>query len=171
MNSATADRVRVMTADDLALVREWRNHPSIRRYMYSRHEVTEDEHLRWFERASGERTRHLLIFEAEDQAMGFVQLTSSNGDRVAEWGFYVSPDGPRGMGRRLGRAALHHCFGPLNFHKVRGDTLAYNVVSIRFHQMLGFQREGVLRDQYFDGSVFCDVHCFGLLAPEWRAIT
>jgi len=33
---------------------------------------------------------------------------------------------------------------------------------------LGFQREGVLRQQHFDGQQYHDVVCFGLLANEWH---
>ena len=169
MNEQPVDHVRPMTTDDLALVRSWRNHPSIRRNMYSRHEVTEDEHARWFAKASREPGRHLLIFEAEMKPRGFLQLTANGASPVAEWGFYTSPDAPRGMGRRMGQSGLRHFFGPLGFHKICGQALAHNESSIRFHLAMGFQKEGVLRQQHFDGHDFHDVFCFGLLAADWRS--
>jgi UDP-4-amino-4,6-dideoxy-N-acetyl-beta-L-altrosamine N-acetyltransferase len=171
MRPDAEDRVRPMTPDDLALVRSWRNHPSIRHNMYSQHEVSEDEHHGWFERASQLIGRHLLIFEAEFQPRGFVQVTSKGADPVAEWGFYTSPDAPRGTGRRMGQAALEFIFGSLRIHKVCGQALAYNKKSIRFHLSLGFQQEGILREQHFDGVAFHDVYCFGMLARDWHTTT
>jgi UDP-4-amino-4,6-dideoxy-N-acetyl-beta-L-altrosamine N-acetyltransferase len=53
-------------------------------------------------------------------------------------------------------------------HKLCGQALAFNERSIRFHQNLGFRREGVLRQQHFDGEQYHDVVCFGLLASEWH---
>lgn len=171
MRDQAAGRVRPMLSGDLALVRSWRNHPTIRRNMFSQHEVSEEEHANWFAKTSREAGRHLLIFEVDMQPQGFVQVTARNAGPVAEWGFYTSPDAPRGMGRRMGQAALTHVFDTLSLHKLCGQALAHNETSIRFHLSLGFQREGILRDQHFDGTVFHDVHCFGLLAPDWRGLT
>lgn len=165
---AIPDCMRPMTRDDLALVLSWRNHPDIRRYMYSRHEIALAEHQRWFEEASESAHKHLLIFEAGSRRQGFVQLTQLGGSPVAEWGFYAAPDASKGTGRRMGHAALRYVFEHIGLHKLCGQALAFNEPSIRFHRALGFQQEGLLRDQHYDGQCFHDVLCFGLLISEWR---
>ncbi|MDD3575606.1 MAG: UDP-4-amino-4,6-dideoxy-N-acetyl-beta-L-altrosamine N-acetyltransferase [Halothiobacillus sp.] len=162
------DRVRPMTTDDLALVLSWRNHPDIRRYMYTQHEIALTEHQSWFDRASENPHKHLLIFESGSNPQGFVQMIQLGGGPVAEWGFYASPDAPKGTGRRMGQAALRYAFEHIGLHKLCGQALAYNEPSIRFHRALGFQQEGLLRDQHHDGQCFHDVLCFGLLNSEWR---
>jgi UDP-4-amino-4,6-dideoxy-N-acetyl-beta-L-altrosamine N-acetyltransferase len=167
--SVIVDRMRPMTTDDLALVLSWRNHPDIRRYMYTQHEIALTEHQSWFERASENPHKHLLIFEDGLNPQGFVQMTQLGGGPVAEWGFYAAPDAPKGTGRRMGKAALRYAFEQIGLHKLCGQALAYNEPSIRFHRALGFQQEGLLRDQYYDGQCFHNVLCFGLLNSEWRA--
>lgn len=166
--SIISDRMRPMTTDDLALVLSWRNHPDIRRYMYTQHEIALTEHESWFERASENPHKHLLIFEAGSTPQGFIQMNQLGGGPVAEWGFYASPDAPKGTGRRMGQAALRYAFEHIGLHKLCGQALAYNEPSIRFHRALGFQQEGLLRDQHHDGQCFHDVLCFGLLNSEWR---
>lgn len=166
--AAIRDHIRVMTADDLHLVLTWRNHPDIRRYMYAQHEIPLSEHQRWFEQASQNPHKHLLIYTVEESPMGFIQLSQLNSTPVADWGFYAAPDAPKGSGRRLGRAALKHAFEHLGLHKICGQALAYNVPSIRLHLALGFQQEGLLRDQHYDGQTYHDVLCFGLLTSEWQ---
>lgn len=165
----TRNRVRPMTRDDLEQVLAWRNHIDVRRYMYSQHEISLDEHASWFERASLDSKRNLLMFERDRVPLGFVNLHQIAAGGVADWGFYVAPEAPRGTGRHLGKTALQYAFDPLGLHKVCGQALEYNERSIRFHKSLGFRQEGFLREQHFDGFAYFNVMCFGLLAAEWYA--
>ena len=163
--------IRVMTADDLDSVLGWRNHPDIRRYMYTQHEITLAEHRAWFERASQDSRKHLLVFEVDGTAQGFVNITELAALGVADWGFYIAPDAVKGTGRQLGKVALEYAFRDLRLHKVCGQALAFNERSIKFHRGLGFQQEGVLRDQHHDGKNYHAVICFGLLSTEWQPKT
>lgn len=157
-----------MVLADLDRVLAWRNHPEIRRHMFTQHEITFEEHQRWFERTAQDPRQHLLIFEVNRQPLGFVNFNVLTRGGIADWGFYAAPDAPKGSGRRLGQAALSHAFLQLKFHKVCGQALAENVGSIGLHRSLGFAQEGSLRDQHFDGLRYHDVACFGLLRHEWN---
>ena len=158
-----------MIDDDLEMVLGWRNHPEIRRYMFTHHEITIDEHRRWFMRNSLDASRRLLIFILNGEALGFVHFSGVAKGAIADWGFYAAPDAPKGTGRKLGGAALKYGFQAEGLHKICGQALDYNQPSIRFHQMLGFRQEGVLRDQHLDGATYHSVICFGLLRLEWAA--
>lgn len=136
--------------------------------MFDQHEISLPEHQAWFDIAMRDMRRHLLVFELGGVAMGFVNLYVSAQGKVADWGFYASPDAPRGTGRQLGRSALKYAFDHLELHKVCGQTLAYNVRSMKLHEHLGFTREGVLRDQHYDGQRHHAVVWFGLLRQEYQ---
>lgn len=166
-HTISAGRLRPLAEPDLELVRSWRNHPAIREFMYNRHVIDAAEHRRWFEACSHDPARHLLVYEETDLPRGFVSFTYTRTHGVVEWGFYCSPHAPHGTGQRLGTTALLHAFTGLHLHKICGEALAFNERSIRFHEKLGFTREGVLRDQHFDGERYHDVIRFGLLAPEY----
>lgn len=164
------DLVRPMEEADLELVLSWRNHPDVRRWMYTTHEIAMDEHRRWFDAACEDPERHLLVYVSNGAPLGFVNLNQLRGEDVAEWGFYLAPSAPAGSGSALGITALDHAFGALGLHKVSGHALAGNERSIRFHQRLGFQKEGVRRDQHLgaDGERH-SVASFGLVKDEWPA--
>ena len=168
-HAAENSRVRPMVYADLEFVLAWRNHPDVRRYMYTQNQITPDEHQRWFECTLQNPRKHLLIFESGNQPLGFVSFSELKSGSIADWGFYAAPEAPRGSGRCLGRAALGYAFTQLKIHKVCGQSLAYNEHSIRFHQSLGFQLEGTLRDQHFDGERYHHVICFGMLSHEWQS--
>ncbi len=157
-----------MTAEDLTLVFDWRNHPEVRRFMYTQHLITFNEHTQWFSRASTDAHRHLLIFEKNAVPMGFIQIHQVAQGGIADWGFYVAPNSPKGTGIALGQAVLGFAFEHAKLHKLCGQVLIHNDKSIRFHLKLGFKQEGVLRQQHFDGHQFYDVVYFGILAHEWQ---
>ncbi|SFW44218.1 UDP-4-amino-4,6-dideoxy-N-acetyl-beta-L-altrosamine N-acetyltransferase [Pseudomonas sp. NFACC19-2] len=136
--------------------------------MYTQHEITPLEHLRWFENSRINPARNLLIFEIDSVPMGFININQILPGHVADWGFYLDPAAPRGVGYRLGTEALDFAFAVLGLHKVCGQALEFNERSIRFHSRLGFQREGELRDQYYDGRCYHSVIHFGLLSSEWQ---
>ena len=155
-----------MVSDDLELVLSWRNHAEVRRYMYTQHEITLKEHTEWFERATLDTNRHLLVFELNETPVGFVNIREIAPGGIADWGFYAAPEAPRGTGQKLGRAALQYAFGQAGLHKICGQAIAFNQRSIKFHMNQGFQQEGILRNQHFDGKQYHDVVCFGLLATD-----
>ncbi|KEF31659.1 GCN5-related N-acetyltransferase [Marinobacter nitratireducens] len=137
--------------------------------MYTTHEIRLEEHRKWFSGASVNPEIDLLIFEREEKPQGFVNLTRTRCNLVADWGFYLAPDAKKGTGRELGISALNFAFEQLGLHKVCGQALGFNERSIAFHQRLGFLQEGCFRDQHYDGERFHDVVCFGLLKSEWQA--
>ncbi len=164
----SADRLRPMTSQDLEQVLAWRNHPDVRRFMYTTHLISLEEHARWFERSKHQAGIWLMIYEQAGSPAGFVNISETRCPKVADWGFYLSPDAPKGIGQALGMATLEYAFKSLQLHKLCGQALGFNQRSIRFHEKLGFVREGELREQHFDGEHFHDVFCFGLLASEWK---
>ncbi|GGK09168.1 UDP-4-amino-4,6-dideoxy-N-acetyl-beta-L-altrosamine N-acetyltransferase [Pseudomonas matsuisoli] len=161
--------VRAMREDDLERVLSWRNHPDVRQFMYTRHAITPSEHRKWYESSQLNSARSLLIFEQEEEPLGFVNITQTVAEHIADWGFYLAPGAPRGAGRQLGEAALAFAFDSLGLHKVCGQALAFNERSIRFHEKLGFVQEGALRDQHYDGTTYHTIIHFGLLQHEWQA--
>ena len=160
--------LRALAEADLPLLLSWRNHPDIRRCMFNQQPIEASEHLAWYARASADTDTYLYIYEGAGDPRGFARIARIGGGRVADWGFYAAPDAAKGTGSQLGGAVLAQAFDTLGLHKLCAQVLASNERSLDFHRRLGFQPEGVLREQHFGGSAWQDVHLFGLLASEWR---
>ena len=169
MSDTSTTRVRQMTTDDLDRVFKWRNHPDVRSFMYKTAEISPDEHKAWFAKSSADPKTNLLIFEINGQPLGFVNFREDTDHQVAEWGFYMAPDAPRGNGILFGQTALAYAFGTLKFQKVCGEALASNTRSIKFHERLGFSRERVVKNQHFDGKQSHNVSYYGLVKRDWVA--
>ena len=161
-------RVRLMNAGDLEQILFWRNHPKIRHYMYAQHEISIEEHTGWFVQASNDPGRHLLIFEIDEAPLGFINIHQLSSGDIGKWGFYTAPHAPKGTGQSLGQTALRYAFQIARFGKLCAQVIAFNQRSINLHIKLGFKREGLLRQQHFDGREHHDIVCFGLDAEEWH---
>lgn len=154
--------VRTMRHEDLKQVWSWRNEWRVRRYMFSQDEIEWEAHQLWFERATQDPLKHLLIVEIDGLSAGFVSFSESGSGRIADWSFHTATDSPKGYGRLLCSAALNYGFHSLNLHKVCGRVLGNNEGSLRLHRLLGFTLEGVMRDGYHDGHNYFEVYCFGI---------
>lgn len=163
------DNVRALTEEDLWQILNWRNHADVRRFMYSTHEITWEEHLNWFLSNKKSHRHILLIYEQEDRASGFIKFTPWANGKGCNWGFYLNPESSKGTGTKLGVTALNYAFNGLGFNKIIGEALAFNDKSIRFHKRMGFDEETRLKKHHFDGEKYHDVVRFGLMKKDWHS--
>jgi len=159
--------LRAMTEADLPIVWGWRNHDDIRKFMLTQDLIALDVHRNWFEKSSKDPTRHLLILDQDEQPSGFMNIKVDPSNNSADWGFYAAPGAPKGTGTLMGKAAITYAFQNLGVNKICGQVLDFNEPSLRFHEKLGFQKEGVLRDQARINNTYHALVCFGLLKREW----
>lgn len=169
--TSTVPALRSMAGSDLRQVLAWRNDWRVRRHMFDRELITWSDHVAWFEKAVADPRRHILIFEANGVPAGYLGFSVSTSGANAEWGFYTAEATPKGYGTLLCATGLNYGFSKVGLHKITGRAIGSNRASIALHRKLGFALEGTFREDYFDGSCYCDVLCFGLLRQEWQEKT
>jgi UDP-4-amino-4,6-dideoxy-N-acetyl-beta-L-altrosamine N-acetyltransferase len=160
-------KIRPVSFEDLVMLLEWRNHPDVRKFMFTQHEISLDEHISWFESASKDSSRFLLIIVEQDNPIGYVQFCKLSTEGAADWGFYVRPNAPKGSGRKICTIALNFAFGTLNLQKICGQAIESNVASARIHKSLGFTEEHVVQNQSQTEGVYHNLHRFSLCANSW----
>ena len=173
--------IRQATDADTQLVWQWRNHPDVRQWMFGQEEIALADHKRWFGRQLDSRNVYLRIFRVNDEPMGFINVTQSTVDnyqtlqpskasaaksneKTASWGFYLSPDSPKGqgLGFALGVLAISQIFNTTDIGKITAQVLAYNTASLALHRKLGFSEIGVLKQHFGVGDKQFDVVAFEL---------
>jgi len=163
--------LRDVEPDDRERLRSWRNLPEVARHMYTDHAITETEHAAWFDRMMGDPSSRYWVVVADGRDLGVVnlaQIDRRNG--TASWGFYLA-EPPPPPGRGAGVYALYRladeAFVGLEFERLWAEVLASNKRSIGVHEVLGFRREGVLRQHVVKGGAREDVVRMGLMRVEW----
>ena len=162
-------RLRPLAHSDLDLVLTWRNLPEVRNNMFTRHEITVEEHRAHFARALVDPTKAYFLCESSDGdpvgVVNFVDIDTIHG--TATWAFYSGDLQRRGVGSWMELLALDHAFGELGLMKLCGEVLEWNDAVVRFHLRFGFRIEGVFKDQHVrDGERF-DVVRIAIFREEW----
>ena len=70
IGSLRFESIASVSREDRELVREIRNHPDIRKYMYTEHVISPDEHLRWLEGLEGDESRKVFVIFSGDKLVG-----------------------------------------------------------------------------------------------------
>ncbi|MBI1257116.1 MAG: GNAT family N-acetyltransferase [Chloroflexi bacterium] len=65
------------------------------------------------------------------------------------------------------RAMVRFGFAQLNLNRIEADAAAENAGSIRVLEKVGFQREGLQHEQYFEWDEFHDLVLFALLKKDY----
>jgi UDP-4-amino-4,6-dideoxy-N-acetyl-beta-L-altrosamine N-acetyltransferase len=160
--------LRQLKKEDLPQVLSWRNHPQVRCHMLTQHVISVEEHTQWFKQLEHDPKRKVILIHEGSEALGLAHFTQVNPDGVMDWGFYLTPEAPKGSGSKLARMALDFAFKQKGWHKVCGQVISTNAASRRFHLKMGFTLEGVMRQQVCMANEWLSLWCYGLLASEWR---
>jgi UDP-4-amino-4,6-dideoxy-N-acetyl-beta-L-altrosamine N-acetyltransferase len=157
--------------DDLEMILNWRNAPSVRQNMYTRHEISLEEHHRWWKVVCSRNDQRYFLYENAGTPLGVVGFTQINtSDLNSSWAFYASPDSPRGTGSRMEFLALEKAFGEIGLHKLYCEVLDFNEPVVKLHKKFGFNVEGIFREQHQVDGDYVDVIRLGILKSEWESI-
>ncbi len=168
MNKGNAS-LRYMKMSDMDKVLAWRNSDRVRLNMTNDHVISRQEHVDWFRNL--DRTKnHFLLFEYKRKPAGVVYFKDLNVDHNScYWGFYLGdPSLPKGTGNLMGSMGLDFAFQKLGVRKICAEVFLFNDRSIKYHERLGFRREGLLKRHYLKNNHYEDIICYALFKEDWE---
>jgi UDP-4-amino-4,6-dideoxy-N-acetyl-beta-L-altrosamine N-acetyltransferase len=163
-------RLKRLALPDSDRVRGWRNRPEVAAYMYTDHQISSEEHARWFAGALVAADRRYWIIELDGQPVGLANLAGIDpARRRCEWAYYLAEPSVRGrgVGAAVEFTVIDHVFAGLGLHKLWCEVLILNEAVWKLHESFGFRREALYRDHVWKAGRFQDVVGLGLLAEEW----
>lgn len=148
----------------------WRNKEHIRNVMFHDEVITLEEHKKWFNNLKQNKNSIVKIFSLDDKLLGLVNFTDIDySNEKCSWGFYIGEnEAPKGSGTILGFLALEFIFEQLKLRKVCAEIIDINEKSRYFHQKLGFQEEGILKNHVQKNGEYLDVILMALFNQRWR---
>lgn len=102
--------------------------------------------------------RRFIVEDASHERVGLVELVEIDHlHRRAEFLIMIAPEQQgRGYARAATRLAINYAFRVLNLYKLYLLVDVDNARAIRIYEDAGFQREGVLIDEYFSDGRYHD---------------
>ncbi|MEU8183320.1 GNAT family N-acetyltransferase [Micromonospora sp. NPDC049044] len=160
MNSKESETpvLREATVDDVHLMLSWRNQETNRQVSKTSHEITADEHARWWSAVRDDPSRRVLVYVRDDRPCGVVTFFDLrfDGPRTGAWGFYLDADGLAGRDETLPawlgvmREAVEYAFDGLHLDRLDGEVLGHNTVVRQMNRRFRFV-EGAPRQELSGG--------------------
>lgn len=143
--------LRPVTESDLALILKWRNHPEVRKVMFTDHEIPPAEHLAWWDKVKTDPTRKAYVFVFRDEPVGVINFFDLHPvEQRCSWGFFLDLSREWGPGEKLQawlqaeQVAIRQAFGPLGCEKLYCETFDFNEQVLALHKKVGFKEVEVL---------------------------
>lgn len=163
-------KLRELKAEDIEMVRNWRNSKEVSQYMYTENHISSEQQKAWFEKISKDSSAQYWIIEYEDKPLGLVSITEiSHVFDSCFWAFYLGDSSVRGagIGSKIEYNILKYVFEELGLNKLRCEVLTTNPSVIAMHEKFGFRREAYYRDHVLKDGQYFDVVGLAMLKREW----
>ncbi len=126
--------------DEVEKVWGWRNHESIRKWMYHTEIIPIENHLKFIEKLSDAKDKIYFLVKRENVPLGVFSIIDINNDQ-GEWGYYIAPEyHNQNFGVEFYYYALKYVFESLNFKKIIGFALLENKPANSLNDLFGFTK-------------------------------
>ncbi len=115
------------TEEQKKAVREVRNQESVRKSMYTEHEIPLNEHLGWVERLQTDTRQIVFVVLVEGIVSGVVSVNAI--DRLhlkSDWAFYLDENVRGGLGAALEFNLINFVFTELGLEKLNCEVIETN---------------------------------------------
>ena len=155
-----------LTAEDTEVVRKWRNHKKIKKWMYQDHTISSKEHLEFIERLRKDcKNFYWLLKNRKGDYLGIISLIKIDSrNKNAYLGIYSNPNCKlSGSGYLLITSLKHLAFDIFKLHTLKLKVMYINKQAIKFYKKYGFKKEGKLREFVYKNNKWHDVFIMGIV--------
>lgn len=152
--------------EEAEMVRQWRNHDEIKKWMYQDHIISPEEHARFINGLKEDgRNFYWLAKNKQREAIGVISLNRvdfKNGN--AYLGIYSNPYRKYpNAGRLLIQCLKTIAFDIAKIHTLKLEFIETNQRIINFYRRMGFNDEGRLKEFVFKEGKRHDVIVMGIV--------
>jgi len=168
--------LRPIAMSDVDSIMEWVNEPSVtRNFAGMSRTITRDEEAVFIQKMMDSPNDRLWAIVTRDgQNLGNAGIHKIYWPaRNGRLGIVLGRSGfqGKGLGQEALRLLIAMGFMELSLHKLWVVHYETNARMMHILKKLGFQKEGLLRDEYFHGETFHNMVRQSMLGPEFTAIS
>ena len=167
--------IRPIELEDTENIVRWRNTDSVRKNLYTQEELKPEQHIAYFQNVVRQGKCAQFIISVNENGMekdiGTVFIKNiDHKSHNGEYGIFIGEESARGKGyaKRATRLILDHGFSVLKLHRIYLTVMADNHPAVKAYEGCGFQREGVMRDEYLRDDGYVDVVLMAILQEDWE---
>jgi len=128
-----------LSYDEKIMVLEWRNHPNIRKWMFTQDPIALDNHLNYIDSLSLKKDREYFLVKQHNQAVGVIDFTNIDKKSLTvEFGLYAKPN-LKGIGSLLMQEIVDYAFNTLKMQTLISEVFEENSLAIKLYKKFNFR--------------------------------
>ncbi len=167
--------LRALEAEDLSLLRDWRNIEHFRKNFREHRELNMSNQNAWYNRTVASPNDYMFIIErlSDKQPIGAAGLLYVNWIlRSADFSFYIGLNelyiDNEGLALDAARLLINYGFKNLNLNKIWMELYEFDKAKIDFFtKQFGFSIDGKLRQNCFEDGKYHDSYIISLLKEDY----
>jgi len=168
--------LRAIEREDLKQLKDWRNIEEFRRNFREHRELSMLNQENWYNKIFNSSNDYMFIIEqlSDKQALGACGLLYVNWiNRSADFSFYIGYKGlyidDEGLAEDACRLLINYGFNNLNLNKIWMELYEFDTKKLAFFiEKFKFKKDGVLRDNCFEGGQYYDSYIISLLRRDFH---
>lgn len=128
-----------LTLEEKKMVLLWRNHPTIKQWMYNSDDILLENHLNFIESLKGCTDKLYFLVKRGDDYIGVIDFTNIDKEsKSSEFGLYANIE-LKGMGKVLLNSICEYGFHTLNINKLIAEVFTENEKAINLYKKFNFK--------------------------------
>jgi len=154
---ATLTSFTELTLDEKKLVLKWRNHETVRQWMFQTEPIPLTQHLQYLDSLYMRKDRKYFLVKLHDQPKGVIDFTQIDREkRKAELGIYTKPN-TKGIGQLLMDKIVMYAFETMQLECLKAKVFSNNKAALTLYKKYAFKTYGT--EQYEDREIICMELC------------
>ncbi len=164
-------RIRKFERSDIPKKVEWINNPENNRFLHYDIPICVEKTEKWFDSHFGDESRYDAVIEVDGVPVGTIGLL--NIDRKNGKAEYYIAMGEinykgKGVAKEASRLLLSYGFEDLSLNRIYLFTEIENIVAQKLFEIIGFRKEGIIRQDIYSHGKFVDRIAYGILREDWK---
>ena len=145
------------------IVRNWRNNDVIRKWSYSEHIISVEEHNNFMMKLKEDSRNIYWLAKSKDEYKGVIYLARLDfNNRNGYFGIYSNPY-LKGVGNLLEECLIKVAFDIACLHTLKLEVIEDNEKALKLYKRFGFEKEGELKDFVFKNGKYKNVIIMGII--------
>lgn len=154
--------IRPIEVSDAELIIKWRNSENVKKYFILQENFTLEGQVKWINNIvnNGKAFQFVIVEKASNRSVGSVYIR--NVDQIhkkGEYGIFIGEDDARGKGygTQAAKLIIKYAFNEKKLHRIYLRVFSDNYRAISSYKKVGFNIEGVLREDVYVRGVYRDI--------------
>ena len=128
-----------LTLEEKKMILSWRNHPSIKQWMYNSSDIALENHLNFIESLKECTDKLYFLVKLDDDYIGVIDFTNIDKEsKNSEFGLYANIE-LKGMGKVLLNSICEYGFNTLHIDKLIAEVFAENERAVDLYKKFNFK--------------------------------